>query len=114
MRKEANGESPEKVVREIRRKTRRRFSAEEKIRIVLEGLRGDEKHRYALPERGPNAESLLPLEQGVSRGREEAPGWRHEPRGDIERSDGAAERERAVEATRRRDRSLEPAAQKKP
>jgi transposase-like protein len=30
------GESAEKVVRDIRRKTRRRFSAEEKIRIVLE------------------------------------------------------------------------------
>ncbi len=38
MRKEA---SPEKVVQEIRRKTCRRFSAEEKIRIVLEGLRGE-------------------------------------------------------------------------
>ena len=34
--------SPEKVVDTIRRKTRRRFSAEEKIRIVLEGLRGEE------------------------------------------------------------------------
>ena len=34
--------SPEKGVQEIRRKTRRRFSAEEKIRIVLEGLRGEE------------------------------------------------------------------------
>jgi transposase len=34
--------TPEKVVQEIRRKTRRRFSAEEKIRIVLEGLRGEE------------------------------------------------------------------------
>lgn len=33
---------PEKVVREIKRKTRRRFSSEEKIRIVLEGLRGEE------------------------------------------------------------------------
>ena len=33
---------PEKVVREINRKTRRKFSAEEKIRIVLEGLRGEE------------------------------------------------------------------------
>ena len=32
---------PEKVVREIKRQTRRKFSAEEKIRIVLEGLRGD-------------------------------------------------------------------------
>src|SRR6516165_8708113 len=34
--------SPERVVQDIRRKTRRRFSAEEKIRIVLEGLRGEE------------------------------------------------------------------------
>jgi len=33
---------PEKIVREIRRKTRRKFSSEEKIRIVLEGLRGEE------------------------------------------------------------------------
>ncbi len=34
--------SAEKAIREIRRKTRRRFSAEEKIRIVIEGLRGEE------------------------------------------------------------------------
>ena len=33
---------PEKVVREIKRKTRRKYSSEEKIRIVLEGLRGEE------------------------------------------------------------------------
>ena len=33
---------PEKVVREIKRKTRRKFSSEEKISIVLEGLRGEE------------------------------------------------------------------------
>ncbi len=32
----------EKIVREIKRKTRRKFSAEEKIRIVLEGLGGEE------------------------------------------------------------------------
>ncbi len=30
------------VVRDIRRATRRHFSAEDKIRIVLEGLRGEE------------------------------------------------------------------------
>jgi transposase-like protein len=34
-------EPAEKVVKEIRRATRRQFSAEEKIRIVLEGLRGE-------------------------------------------------------------------------
>ena len=32
----------EKVVKDIRRKTRRHFSAEDKIRVVLEGLRGDD------------------------------------------------------------------------
>lgn len=35
-------QSSESLIREIKRKTRRRFSAEEKIRIVLEGLRGEE------------------------------------------------------------------------
>ena len=36
------GARSEKVVREIHRRTRRRFSAEEKIRIILDGLRGEE------------------------------------------------------------------------
>ncbi len=32
----------ERVVRDIRRATRKQYSAEEKIRIVLEGLRGED------------------------------------------------------------------------
>jgi transposase len=32
----------DRVVKDIRRATRRHFSAEDKIRIVLEGLRGDD------------------------------------------------------------------------
>ena len=32
----------EKIVKDIRRKTRRKFSSEEKIRIVLDGLRGED------------------------------------------------------------------------
>ena len=32
----------EKRIKDIRRKTRRKYSAEDKIRIVLEGLRGEE------------------------------------------------------------------------
>ena len=35
-------DSAEKTVRDIRRRTRRHYSAEEKIRIVLEGLRGED------------------------------------------------------------------------
>ena len=33
-------QSPESIVREIKRKTRRKFTSEEKIRIILEGLKG--------------------------------------------------------------------------
>jgi len=35
--------SVEATVRDIRRKIRKKYSAEEKVRIVLEGLRGEEK-----------------------------------------------------------------------
>jgi transposase len=34
--------SSESLVKDIRRQTRRKYSAEEKIRIVLEGLRGED------------------------------------------------------------------------
>ena len=41
--KSGPGKEPaEQVVKEIRRVTRRQFSAEEKIRIVLSGLRGED------------------------------------------------------------------------
>jgi transposase len=32
----------ESVVREIRRKTRKKYSSEDKVRVVLEGLRGED------------------------------------------------------------------------
>ena len=38
----SRGKSSEKIVKDIRRATRRRRSPEEKIRIVLDGLRGEE------------------------------------------------------------------------
>lgn len=47
----------EKLVKNIRRKTARRYSAEEKIRIVLAGLRGEESIA-ALCRREGIAESL--------------------------------------------------------
>jgi len=47
----------ERVVRDIRRATRKQHSAEEKIRVVLEGLRGEESIA-ALCRREGIAESL--------------------------------------------------------
>ncbi len=35
-------ETSERVVKDLRRATRKRYSAEEKIRIVLDGLRGED------------------------------------------------------------------------
>jgi len=35
------GSNSESVVREIRRRTRKNYSSEEKIRMVLEGMRGE-------------------------------------------------------------------------
>lgn len=40
---EESSAAVEATVREIRRRTRKKYSAEEKVRIVLEGLRGEEK-----------------------------------------------------------------------
>ena len=38
----AKEDSAEAAIRDIKRKTRRKYNAEEKIRIVIEGLRGEE------------------------------------------------------------------------
>ena len=35
--------SSEQIIRDIKRKTRKQYSAEEKIRIVLDGLRGEDR-----------------------------------------------------------------------
>ena len=80
----SKAKSAEKVVQDIRRKTRRRFSAEEKIRIVLEGPAGRREYRDAVPSRRPQSESLLSVEQGVPRSREETSGRGYDPRSHVE------------------------------
>ncbi len=56
-RTEAAKPSAEKVIKDIRRATRKQYGAEEKIRIVLDGLRGEESIA-ALCRREGIAESL--------------------------------------------------------
>ena len=48
-------DSAEKTVRDIRRRTRRHYSAEDKIRIVLEGLRGEDSIAELCRREGINA-----------------------------------------------------------
>jgi hypothetical protein len=46
--KSGPGKAPaEQVLKDVRRQTRRQYSAEEKIRIVLEGLRQLRRQRFA-------------------------------------------------------------------
>jgi transposase-like protein len=60
-------DSAEKTVRDIRRATRRHHSAEEKIRIVLEGLRGEDSIAELCRKEGINQ----------NQARSDAPGASH-------------------------------------
>jgi putative transposase len=100
----------EQVVREIRRATRRQFSAEEKIRIVLSARRG--QYRRTVPPRGDRPEPLLPLVKGISGGRQKAPGWRHGAGGNLGRGQGAALRGPRAQGGGGRADAREPAAEK--
>ena len=51
----AQNTDAESVVREIKRRTRRKYSSEEKIRIVLEGLRGEASIAELCRREGLNA-----------------------------------------------------------
>ena len=52
-------EPAEQVVKAIRRATRRQFSAEEKIRIVLSGLRGEDKPAAEVRRDVPNPKAVI-------------------------------------------------------
>ena len=75
-RNESRPRSADKTVRDIRRATRRKFSAEEKIRIVLEGLRGEEAiaGTMTLVARLPGAKYVLVEDRWKTGGRWNFPG----------------------------------------
>jgi len=55
----SSNEPAEKVVQDIRRATRQHYSAEEKILIVLEGLRGEDSIAEAVSPRGDRQRFVL-------------------------------------------------------
>src|SRR2546430_2927140 len=104
-------EPAEHVVKDIRR-ARRQFSAEEKIRIVLEGLRGEESIAE-LCRREDRPEPLLSLVKGLPRSRQETAGWRHGVGRDLGRSQGPSPRGVGLEGGCGRTDTGKPSAQKK-
>ena len=67
--------SSETLVRNIRRATRKHHAAEEKIRIVLDGLRGETSIAELCRREGIAEEHVLLLVEGVPGGRQApAPG----------------------------------------
>ena len=89
--KSGPGKAPaEQVLKDIRRQTRRQYSAEEKIRIVLEGLRGEENISELVPPRGHRRIDVLRLVQGIPGGRQTPVGWRHSTSRDAWRGKGSS------------------------
>lgn len=75
--------SVEKTVRDIRRATRRQYSAEEKIRIVLEGFRGEDSIAELCRREGTNTNIYYCWSKRISGSREEAVSRGYYARSDI-------------------------------
>ena len=69
------GTASERLVRDIRRATRKQYAAEEKIRIVLDGLRGEVTIAELCRREGIAEGLYLQLVEGVPRSRQAQVGW---------------------------------------
>lgn len=67
----------ERVIKDIKRKTRKQYSAEEKVRIVLDGLRGEDSIAELCRQEDIFAELILQMVERLPRSREETTCWRY-------------------------------------
>src|ERR1700748_710564 len=103
--KSVPGKPPAKqVLKDIRRQTRRHYSAEEKIRIVLEGLRGEENISELCRREGIAASMYY----GWAEGFLEA--GKLGPCGDLGRGEGSSSRSYRLERSGGRPHPGEPPA----
>ncbi len=58
----------EKIVKDIKRATRKQYSSEEKIRIVLDGLRGEDSIAELCRREGICPKHLLQMVEGLHAG----------------------------------------------
>ncbi|PHR57772.1 MAG: hypothetical protein COA47_11390 [Robiginitomaculum sp.] len=64
--KRSSEQSPsERVVQNIQRKTRKQYGAEEKIRIVLDGLRGEDRIAELCRQEGISQGPVLQMVEGL-------------------------------------------------
>ena len=73
----------DKAVKGIRRKTRKHYSAEEKIRVVLAGLRGEESIASLCRQEGISESLFYSWSKEFLGSREEALSWRYGASGHI-------------------------------
>ena len=105
-----NKQTSEAAVREIRRRTRRKFSAEEKIRIVLDGLRGEMSVAELCRREGIAANLYYRWSKDFLE--QEPAERRHGARSDQRRSEVASCREQRAQGGCGRGHASEPSAQK--
>ena len=103
----------EQVVKDIRRATRRHFSAEDKIRIVLDGLRGEDSIAELCRKEGIAQSLYYTWSKEFMEAGKRRLGGRHGPCRDHRRGQGSAPRGPRAEGGRRRPDAREPSAQKK-
>jgi len=72
----------EKMVKDIKRATRKHYSSEEKIRIVLDGLRGEDSIAELCRREGISQGIYYKWSKGLHGSWETAVGGRYDPRGD--------------------------------
>src|SRR6476619_3845680 len=102
----------EDAIRDIRRATRRHFSAEEKIRVVLEGLRGEDSIAELCRREGIASSMYYGWSKEFLERRQEATRRRHSSRRDLRRGEGSPPRSASVEGGRGRSHPRKPTAQK--
>ena len=87
---ELDSAAAEKTVRDIRRATRRQYTAEEKVRIVIAGLRGEDSIAELCRKEGINQNLYYRWSKGLPGGGQEAAGGRYRARSNQRRSEGVA------------------------
>src|SRR5271154_1870864 len=112
--KSGPGKAPaEQVLKDIRRQTRRQYSAEEKIRIVLEGLRGEENISELCRREGIASSMYYGWSKEFLEAGKRRLAGDTGARRDLRRGEGSPPRSASVEGGRGRSHSRKPTAQKK-